>query len=94
VKFEEGGNVSVQKVQSTSAFQFTTSISVVKRQNVFKAQLTMDSHKTHKHYICKGNNSRASTEYQNKDFFSSLINQFNLIIKPEEGNLFYMRHTR
>jgi hypothetical protein len=27
VKFEEGGNVSVQfKVQSTSAFQFTTSV--------------------------------------------------------------------
>jgi hypothetical protein len=25
-----------------------------------------------------------------KDFFSSLINQFNLIIKPEEGNLFHI----
>jgi hypothetical protein len=36
VKFEEGGNVSVQfKVQSTSAFQFTTSISVVKRQTFY-----------------------------------------------------------
>jgi hypothetical protein len=53
VKFEEGGNVSVQfKVQSTSAFQFTTSISVVKRQTFLLAQqLTMDSHKTHQHKL-------------------------------------------
>jgi hypothetical protein len=62
---------------------------VVKRQTFLLAQqLTMDSHKTHQ--TISAITAEQVPNIKIKDFFSSLINQFNLIIKPEEGNLFHI----
>lgn len=85
---------SVQfKVQSTSEFQFTTSVGVVKRQTYLLAPTTNTGFVQNTPTQSISSRVIISEQVPNikiKDFFASLINQFNLIIKPENGNLFYI----
>jgi len=85
---------SVQfKVQSTSEFQFTTSVSVVKRQTFLLAPTSNTGFTQNTALQSITSDVIVSDQVPNikiKDFFGSLINQFNLIIKPENGNLFYI----
>jgi len=88
-----GNNLVQFKIQSTSEFQFFTTIVARKRQTFLLAPTEVSSEV--QDTINQSISSRVivSDQVPNikiKDFFGSLINQFNLIIKPENGNLFYI----
>lgn len=93
-RIESAISNSVQfKVQSTSEFQFTTSVSVVKRQTFLLAPTSNTGFTQNTALQSITSDVIVSEQVPNikiKDFFGSLINQFNLIIKPENGNLFYI----
>jgi len=91
---ESDGNMSLQfKVQSTSDFQFTTTVTVIKRQTYLLAPTTNTGFSQNTPIQSITSEVIISDQLpvlKIKDFFASLINQFNLIIKPENGNTFYI----
>ena len=91
---ESAGNMSLQiKVQSTSDFQFTTSIACLKRQTYLLAPTSNSGFVQNTPIQSITSDVIISDQVpvlKIKDFFASLINQFNLIIKPENGNTFYI----
>lgn len=91
---EANGSCSVQfKVQSSSQFQFTTSIGVVKRQSYALSPASNTGFVQNTPTQSISSQVIVSEQVPNmkiKEFFTSLINEFNLVIKPENGNTFYI----